>query len=58
MMDYGNTKPKLFLKHDTYDAQMLKLPDFHIKTAEKVLRFPKFNFFGEKVEIFAQKVEF
>ena len=34
---------------------MLKLPDFHNETAEKVLRFSKFNFFGEKVEIFAQR---
>ena len=55
MMDYGNKKPKLF---PTHAALMLKLPDFHNETTEKILRFSKFNFFGEKVEIFAQNVEF
>ena len=37
---------------------MLKLPDFHNETAEKVLRFSKFNFLCENLDFFTKKVEF
>ena len=37
---------------------MLKLPDFHNDTTEKVLRFSKFKFFSENLDFFTKKVEF